>query len=179
MIHIKRGCGVKQVCIGFSRPKNWKPYAEAIMWVDKSNYDHCYLEFLNSDWGVSLIYQSSGLRTNFMGEEYFDSINIEVEKYEMNLPDDVINKLGKLCVQREGRPYGVVEVIGKALVILAFLIFRKKIKNPFKTSDTDCITEVSVLISQGLGIDVPIDMQTVTVKPFRDWIASLPNIREI
>lgn len=168
---------MSKINIGFSRPIKWKPFAKAIMWVDNTNYDHAYIEFPCLSWGVAFIYQSSGLRTNFMSDTYFDSINVDVELYEIDLPDDVYAKVGKLCVEREGRAYGVLEVFGKAIVATVFLATQKRIKNPFKTVDADCITEVAYILSHALGIPVPLDMTAVTVKPFRDFVAGLPMVK--
>lgn len=168
---------MKTILIGFSRPIKWKPFAKAIMWVDKTNYDHAYIEFPSMSWGVSFIYQSSGTRTNFMSDTYFDSINTDVEVYEIDLPDDIYTKIGKMCVEREGRPYPVVEILGKAYVALVYIALGKKIKNPFPSVDTDCISEVAYLLTNGLGVEVPLDMNSITVRPFRDFVAGLPMVK--
>lgn len=172
---------MKKIVIGFSRPKKWKPYAKAIMWADKTDYDHAYLRFESPRWDCSFIYQSSGHRTNFMGGEYFFGENIAVQEYELLILEEAEANMGHLMVSREGLPYAVKQVLGKAISILLFMAtFGKvKISNPFKGSDTktDCIEEVSVLLSRACGIVVPMDMNTITVKPFRDFIASLPNVK--
>ena len=171
---------MKTLFVVFSRPvSKFTPYAEIIMAVDKTNYDHASIEFPGVEWGVSFFYQSSGEKTNFMGDACFNKKNLIVEKYSVDIDDDTYNKVGNICVNREGLPYGLVEVIGKALVVLAFLAFKKRIKNPFKSADTDCITEVAYVLANGLGIETPLDIESSTVKPFRDWIASLPNMKRI
>ena len=151
------------------------------MWYDKTNFDHAALDFNIPTWGLGMIYQSSGLRTNFMGQTYFQSINIIEEAYELEINESAWKAAAKLCALREGRPYGLLEVFGKMVVCSLFLVSGGKfrIKNPFRSVDTDCISEVATILSQALGIQTPLDMDTVTVKPFRDWVASLPGVRKV
>lgn len=175
---------MRTVVFGFSRPQNVasKIYARLIMWVDSTDYDHGYIKFHNS-WGIDFIYQASGSRTNFMGGDYFREINIEVEEYEIDLSDDIEAQVGRLCVSREGKSYAIKQVIGIGLQLLvkAITLGKVKIANPFSDGDseTDCIEEQAAILSKGLGIIAPMDMDSSTVKPFRDWIASLPNVRRI
>lgn len=172
---------MKTFYVGFSHPHKWKPFAKAIMWADKSDVSHSFLEFDSKSWGVGFIYQNSGHQTNFMGSTYFNTVNQTVERYAIEVPEAVEARIGKLCVDREGAPYAVMQVIGKMWVYAVFLLSggRKAIKNPVKGSaySTDCIEEVSVILAQGLGLQTPLDMNSVTVTPFRKWIASLPNVK--
>ena len=174
---------MRKIIFGFSRPKKWKPFAELIQFVDQSNVSHGYTRFESDRWNASFVYQSSGHRTNFMGGTLFDLINVRVEEYCLEVPDEVEAKIGNLCVTREGKPYALKQVVGKGLVLLvAFMTMRQiKIKNPFPNGDkqTDCIEEQAAILSQGLGINTPLDMDSVTVKPFRDWLVTIPNIKKI
>ena len=169
---------MKTIIFGFSRPKTWKPFAKAIMWLDSIPYDHAFTMFPGLSWGVNFIYQQSGLRTNFMSGTLFDSIAHVEEQYELDIEDDIYSKIGNLCVQREGISYGILQVIGKGLVRIVYLLSNGKLafKNPFRHS-TDCIEEQALILNQCLGISVSLDMNTITVKPYRDFIASIPGIR--
>lgn len=153
------------------------------MWCDSIKYDHAYTEFESASWGVSFIYQQSGSRTNFMSGSCFTKNNLAVEKYMIQVDEDTFNKIGNICVEREGRPYGVKQILGKAIVKLLFLVSLGSIRssNPFENGDdeTDCIEEQAYLISKGLNIPITLDMDSVTVKPYRDFIASLPNVKRI
>ena len=174
---------MKTLIFGFSRPLTWKPFAEAIMWMDESNISHGFTEFESQRWDVGFIYQNSGHRTNFEGSVYFKTINQIVEKYAVEVSDEVEAKIGKLCVDREGVPYGLLQIFGKGLVCAVFLLSYgyKRIKNPFSDGGktTDCIEEVGVILSKGLGVEIPLDMDSTTVKPFRDFVASLPMVKRI
>ena len=174
---------MKKIIFGFSRPKHWKPFAALIQFVDNSNISHGYTRFESERWNASFIYQNSGNRTNFMGGTLFDSINERVEEYCLEVPDDVEAKIGHLCVSREGKSYATKQVVGKGIVLLiAAITFKKiKIKNPFPNGDkqTDCIEEQAAILREGLGIETTLDMDTVTVKPFRDWLVTIPNIAKL
>jgi hypothetical protein len=167
---------MKSVSVLFSRPTKMtlKPYAWAIMKYDGTNFDHASIKFPSSSWGCDFIYQSSGFRTNFMSGSYFNSINTVAEEYPLELDDEAYNKLGALCVSREGRPYPILSILGIAFIKCASIIsFGKiKLKNPFPSANTDCIEEVAAILDTA-GYKCEIDLEDSTVKPFRDWIAGL------
>lgn len=174
---------MKKLIIGFSRPHKWKPYAEAIMYRDKSNFSHTYSRFISSSWNTSFIYQSAGHQTHFLGEDWFKQINLIVEEYEIEIPDEVEAKIGRLCVSREGKPYAVKQVLGIALVFLIEIMSLGKIKlhNPWadKDASTTCLEEVCKLLELGLGIKCPLNPDEISVKPFHDWLITLPNVKKL
>jgi len=166
---------------GFSRPIEWMPYAEGIMLFDNSIFDHAYCRFHSNSWNCDFIYQSSGHSVNFMGGERFFSKNIAIEEYSLPITKETEAIMGNMMVSRLGLPYGTLEVIGKAIVrIIQFITFQKiKIKNPFKSKNTDCLTEIAYIISNSLNISCPLDLQITYPSEFRDWIKTLPNIERI
>lgn len=167
---------MKKIIFGFSRPIKWKPFAKLIMWADSIDYDHAYTKFPSSNWGTSFIYQNSGTRTNFKGEEVFLKENIIVEEYEREVTPELEAQIGMFCLSREGKPYGIIQVIGKSFCKLIFIITKGKIriKNKLGQGDakTDCIEEQAQIIAKAFNISPPIDLNTSTVKPYRDWVAS-------
>jgi hypothetical protein len=171
---------MKTLVIGFSRPKKFKLFAELIMFADMAPFSHGFVKFKSAAWGTEFIYQSSGHRTNFMGGKSFRSINTIVEEYALQLDDEIEAKVGRLCVEREGRKYPVLQVIGKGIVKLASC-FGLSIKNPFSNGDemSDCIEECAAILREGLDIKTPLDMDSVGVTEFRDWIKSLPMAKRI
>lgn len=169
-----------RIVFGFSRPRKWKPYAALIMWWDEIHCSHAYTKFVSESWETSFIYHSAGVRTNFMSQEYFDKENICVEEYEVDCSKEVFDKIGKICVKREGVPYPIKQTFGKALVAIIYLLTTKKISNPLADSGAqDCIEEQADILREGLSIETTLDMSSVSVKPYRDWIASLPQLRRI
>lgn len=179
---------MRNIIFGFSHPKKWKPGAQLIIFADRKSYkegeipiSHGYTKFPSPRWDTAFIYQASGHRTNFMAQQYFDSINESVEEYSISVEDDVEAAIGHLCVTREGTPYATGQVIGKAFVWCFSLVMGRTIRNPFSKGieKADCIEEVANILSKALNIPVPLDMDVVTVKPFRDWIASLPQVVKV
>lgn len=173
---------MKSVVIGFSRPIKFKIGAKLIMWSDQSNFSHAYIRFESDRWKTSFIYQATGHGTHFMGGQQFRKINVPVEEFQIVVPDDVEAIVGALCVSREGQPYAVKQVIGKAIVrLIQLLTFGKlKISNPMGQPDqTDCIDEVSTVLKDGLGIQTPLDMDSVSVKAFRDWVVCIPGAQRV
>jgi hypothetical protein len=175
---------MKYVVVGFSRPKKWKAFAKAIMWWDGSDISHAYIRFRSDRWDSDFIYQAANHRTHFIGGIYFSTINQIVEEYMFEVDDKVEASVGRLCVDREGKPYAIKQVIGASLVNLLFLFSFGKIrlkKNPFANGDdeTVCIEEVSEILKRGLGVENSFDMDMLSVKPFRDWIRSLPQAKKL
>ena len=170
---------MKKIIFGFSKPIKFKPYAALIMWADDINYSHAYTKFLGSK--TNFIYQNSGHQTNFKSQTSFLKSNIEVEEYELDLPCEHYDNLLTLCADREGKDYGVKQVIGKAIVKLAQWILKKDIANPFADGDstTDCIEEQSIILTKALGIEDNLRMDDVSVKAYRDWLVSTGRLVRI
>ena len=168
----------KMVVFGFSRPIKFKIFARLIQWSEGINFNHGYAKFLGSS--TNFIYQATGHGTNFKSQNSFDKENISVEEYGIFLSQDDYDRLLKTCADREGSSYGVFQVIGKGIcqAVLILTAGNIKLKNPF-TEYVDCIEELSMILSQALGVECPMDMNTVTVKPFHDWVSSLSQLRKI
>ena len=171
---------MKKIIIGFSRPIKWKPYAKAIMWVDGTNFDHLYLKFEPCD-NMSLIYQASGNRTNFMGSQFFLKNNISVEEYQLIVTNQIHDDMLDLMQKREGLKYAIKQVIGKGIAAIWNKIFKRKIKNPFPGNDieSDCIEEGAIILGLDPEANIDLDMNTVTPKPVRDYIAKNRAFRRI
>ena len=176
---------MKKIIIGFSTPKKWKVFPFIIRSIDNTLYSHSYWRFESSTWGLDFIYQNSGLHTNFMTSILFEKINKIIVEYEIEVTEEIYNKIGRLCALREGKNYAVLEIIGKGYVFLirSFLkIFSKKdfkIKNPFSDGDktTDCIQEASEVLRSGLNIKSNLDMDSVAIKPWHDFVSCLDGFK--
>jgi len=176
---------MKTMIIGFSKPRKWGAFAAAIIFADKKLYketsgvSHAYTRITSVRWDCSFIYHSAGHSINFMGDKRFSSINESVEEYELVMSDEAESRIGKMCMEREGLKYPIVQQIGKGIVVLAYLLFKKKIRNPFASTLTDCMEEQAKILSDELGITIPLDMNSITIEPYRRYIASLPNVKRI
>jgi hypothetical protein len=110
-----------------------------------------------------------------MGGDYFREKNIVVEEFKLNVPDEVEGAVGKLCVDREGRPYPVMTIVGIILVKLMKFI-KVEMRNPWPSKDRYCIGEQAEILSKGLGIYCPLDLNEITPLEFRNWLVEIPGI---
>ena len=172
---------MRSIVFGFSRPRKWKPFAALIMWNDKTDYSHAYIKFPSPRWQSGFIYQAAGSATHFNGQEAFEKINVVVSEWQINVPSEIEAYIGRMCLDREGKPYAFKQVCGICYVRFMWLVFGKTVKNPWATGDdeTDCIEEVAYVLRQGLQIKAPFDMDSITPKPFHDWLTKLSNIQRV
>jgi hypothetical protein len=64
---------------------------------------------------------------------------------------------------------------------LFLLSFGKiKAKNPWKDGDlkTSCIEEVAAILRDGLGVFVPLELDDISVRPFREWVRNVLSKRD-
>lgn len=176
---------MQKLSICFSKPKKWKIFAAAIMWWDQFRFgpgvkrmSHGSGKFVAHSWERDLFYQAAGMRTHFMGGKHFTDINEIIEEYELELPEECIVLIGQKCIDREGKPYAIKQVLGNILVNFTWLVtFGKiEIKNPWSDGDaeTSCIEEWGRILAECLNLPMPLDLDNVSIRPFRNWIASLP-----
>ncbi len=124
---------MKQVIVGFSRPKTWKPFAEAIMAAYRTDYDHVYLKFHSDTYQRDIIYQASSVMVNFMGTDVFDANNEVVKEFTIQMSDESYVKMMQFCIDAAGTPYSIKLVLGFAWVVVNKW-FGKIIPNPVQGS---------------------------------------------
>lgn len=177
-----------KLIIGFSRSTKWfRPFSVAIIAWDKIRYcsdieiSHMYGRFTSTSWDRDFIYQASGHSTNFTGIKRFESLNKVVEEYEIEISEEAVVRIGQTCVDREGKPYAVKQTLGIVLVGIVWFFTGERIPNPLAHGDdaTNCIEEWCKILSEDLGVEAPKDIESMSVKPVRDWVASLPMAKMI
>jgi hypothetical protein len=156
---------MKNIIVGFSCPKKWKPFAWAIMKTLNTSYDHVYMKFHSATYSRDIIYQASSVMVNFMGPDVFDSNNNIVKEFSLSISDDNYIKLMQFCIDNAGKPYSIKEILGIFLVIIAKRL-GKTISNPFKegTSQFVCSTLGSYIIEDFANIALPEDYETMSPK---------------
>lgn len=178
---------MKTIIIGFSRPHKWKIFAELIMWWDRSyeganiEMSHAYTRFSGRAWGRDFIYQAAGHKTHFMGSVLFEEINQVVEEYEIPISDEIEIYMGRVCVDREGKPYGIKQVCGQILINLVRIITLNQVRmsNPCADGEESvtCIEEMAWLLVDHCKVEPPKNLETISVWEFRNWVASLPGAK--
>lgn len=162
--------------IGFSKPKKWKPFAALIMAGYGIPYDHVYLELYSVKYDRKMIYQASGARVNFMGYELFHEENDVIAQYTVELEDAQYAKLMQFAIDNSGRPYGVKQAVGMAIVRIAEILGRK-IKNPFADgSNTFVCSELGAFVLQTFdNIKFSDDQDDITPQTLWNYFQSVPS----
>ena len=178
--------GKLRIGISYSK-KSFKPLAATIAWWDgirwgsKLGGSHVYGRFTSASWERDFIYQAAQHGTHFMGGHKFSTLNEVREEYELEVPDSIVDQIGQVCVDREGKPYGIKQMVGLFAVNLIWLITLGKLelKNPLADGDTEvnCLEEWGIILSLALGVPMPLDLDGVSITPFRNWLASLPQCK--
>jgi hypothetical protein len=158
------------IVVGFSKPKTWKPFSWLIMTGYGIPYDHVYIKFHSDSFDRDIIYQASELMVNFMGKQFTDA-NTIVDEFEVEITPENKLALIQFAIDNAGKPYGIMEAFGLAIVRIAEL-FGKKINNPFSNNGSTyvCSVLVGYILAQYAGIDVPDQTDNITPKEVYDYL---------
>lgn len=164
-----------QIKIGFSKPKKWKAFAWLIMAGYGISYSHVFLELNAVKYERKLIYQASGGKVNFMGEDLFHEDNVVVKEYIIEIPDEKYIAMMQFAIDNSGRHYGIKQAFGMAIVRLAE-IFGVKITNPFRDGvNTFVCSELGAYVLENFaGIKINRDQDDITPLDLWNYFQSLP-----
>lgn len=162
--------------IGFSKPKKWKPFAWLIMTGYGIPYDHVFIELYSPKYDRKMIYQASGAKVNFMGDELFYGDNVSLAEYTVTIPDDQYVKMMQFAIDNSGRPYGIKQCLGMAIVRIAEILGRN-IKNPFRDgSKTFVCSEMGAYILENFaGVTLNKDIDDITPQDLWNYFQSIPS----
>ena len=132
---------MKNIVVGFSKPKKWKPFAWLIMKGYSIPYDHVYLKFHSDSYDRDIIYQASKTMINFMGTEVFESENYIYREFSISLSEENYKTLMQFAIDNAGKPYSFREAIGLGIARICSF-FGKKIENPLKRGNREYVCSV-------------------------------------
>lgn len=163
-----------KITVGFSRPKTFKLFAWVIMKTYNIPYDHVYVKFHSESYDRDIIYQASNLMVNFMSPVVFESANVIVDEFEIDILEENKLKMIQFAIDNAGKPYGFMEAVGLGLVRLCEL-FGKKIKNPFGggTQNYVCSVIAGYILEQYAGAQIPGDFENVSPPIMYNYLMSL------
>ncbi len=163
---------MKKLILGFSRPKKFSLFAQAIMWADKTQYDHVYVKWNWPTIERDVIYQASKLFVNFESNTTFDQHAISVHEFEIEISDDCHKNIMQFCMDNSNKPYGIKQILGFIVVkLLGFM--GKKISNPVHDKGATFIcSELGADIIKQAGIEIdenvedidPLDLYNIAIK---------------
>lgn len=122
-----------------------------------------------------MYYQASHTLVNSMSEATFLSQETVVKEFTFNVPDSAFAAWIAFAHQNSGKPYGVKEILGLAVVELA-MAFGIKVNNPFKDAGATWIC--NQLITSGLetcdNVQPPMPLNDMDPKDTFQLVSSLP-----
>ncbi len=153
------------ITFGFSRPKKFKILSWIIMKSTKVPYSHVYIKLYSEKYGRFLIYQASSTMVNFMNIETFKDHTNVIHEVDVSIPDETRNNIMRFAIDHCGQPYGVKELLGLGIVLLASSV-GKTIKNPFSNKNTwVCAGLVSEIIKEHLKSIVELESDPEDMTP--------------
>ena len=130
---------MRKLKVGFSRSADDKIFSVILQKYLNTDISHTFVMFDTvKHMGDDSIYQSSiGSGIGFTAKHVFEEENLIVRVYEVELEDEVYNKIRQELFYNCGRNYGFWQNIGIAIVDFAKQVFGIKIQNPFR-KDQNC-----------------------------------------
>lgn len=168
---------MKQITIGFSRACTTFPiFSWLIMMAQRTSYSHVYLKYQDNYLGQTMYYQASHTLVNSMSEAVFLSQELPVYEFTFNISDEMFLKTMQFAASQAGKPYGILEICGLALVELASGI-GISIKNPLRESGTTWICDQlqAALLNQCANITLPMPIDDMTPRDMYNLVSTLPT----
>lgn len=130
---------MRKLKIGFSRSADNRIFSVILQKYLNTDISHCFVMYDTANhMGDDSIYHSSiGSGIGFVAKHVFEEENLIVRVYEIELEDEVYNKVRQELFYNCGRKYGFWQNIGIAIVDFAKQVFGVKIKNPLR-EDQNC-----------------------------------------
>lgn len=125
---------MRKLKIGFSKSNNDKIFSVILQKYLGTNYSHTFIMYDTSKhMGDDSIYHSSiGSGVGFFAKHIFEEKNKIVLIYEIEIADEVYNKIRQELFYNCGRKYGLMQNLGIAIVDFAREVLGVKIGNPFR-----------------------------------------------
>lgn len=161
------------IVIGFSKPKAWyMPFSWLIRLVTWCEFSHVYVRYEDNYANRDIVYQASGLKVNFIAQPMFDSEEDVYAEFIIPISDKTKLSTVQFAIDNVGSPYGVMQIVGFAWVMLAN-IFGKRVKNPFYSgSSFFCSEIVTDILEEIKSVDDTMDPSTATPKDVYEFLLS-------
>jgi|SRR5271165_6696541 len=147
---------MKNIIIGFSKPKKFSLHGFIIEKIDNSQFDHTYLRFNLDQIERNIVFQSIAVGVQLVSEAEFQGLCTPVEEYQLEISDDQFLILLQFCFDKAGKPYGLLDVVGLGISKILAKIGIKNL-NPFYEGDATYFC--SQLVAQCLDNIDPMDFK--------------------
>lgn len=147
-----------EIVIGFSTTKSL--ISKVIRWFEKTPYSHVYIRFYSENIGRWLVYHANHDNLNFQNLPNLTNENEIIYEYLLPVTPEQKMKIVQYCVDNVHRRYGLMTLLGIALVRSAKDFFKRDISNPFVDKEKTQIC--SELAGRVLTIaQIPIDLNVL------------------
>jgi len=131
------------IIVGFSTPKSgFQPFSWLIRLVTWAPMSHAYIRYYDNYTQRWVIFQASGLKVNLIGQTMFDSAEKIIAEFELPISDATKQRVVQDAIDKLGSPYGNMQIVGFACVMLMRL-FGRTISNPFASSSSFFCSELT------------------------------------
>lgn len=160
---------MEKIVIGFSRSRSpWKIGSKVIQEVEKRDFSHAYVKFIEPITNIELIAQASNGFVNMMAPEFFELHNVVVEEYEVELSDSQFLDIIKFIYSNLGKNYSYLQLV----LIGIKKLFRIEL-NQLENKDMSYIcSEFAARLLQIANKDMPEHLDFVTPSDLREIITS-------
>jgi hypothetical protein len=168
---------MNQITIGFSKACTTFPiFSWAIMWAQRTPYSHVYLKYNDAYLGQIMYFQASHTLVNSMCEAVFLAQETPVQEFTFNVSDASFLAAMQFAANQSGKPYGVLEICGLALVEAASFV-GIKIKNPFKDAGETWICDQlqAELLKTCENVKLSMPLNQMTPKDMYNLVSTLPK----
>jgi hypothetical protein len=168
---------MKQITIGFSKANTSFPiFSWLILWALKTPYSHVYLKYHDDYTSRVVYYQASHTLVNYMGQATFLSQETVIQEFVFNVSDANFLAIQQFAIDNAGKPYGVLEIIGLAMVIACAKV-GIKVNNPFKDAGSTWICDqlVAGILNSCDGVNLPVGLNNMTPLDAFNLVKTLPT----
>ena len=147
---------MKNIIVGFSRPRKFSIHGWIIEKIDQAPFDHAYIRFNLDEVERNIVFQSIAVGVQLVSEYEFNGLCFPVEEYELEISESQFLTFLQFCFDKCGKPYGLLDVIGMGISKFLCKLGIKK-RNPFYEGDANYFC--SQIIAQCLDDIDPTDFK--------------------
>jgi hypothetical protein len=172
---------MEQISIIFSRASSETAiFSKLIMATEGTQYSHVAIRMKDSETGQIVYYQASHTMVNEMSEYEFLSQETIIDRFDFQVDYQIKVAAKTFAINNLGVPYGVLSILGLALVQAAKWI-GISIHNPFKQNGQTyvCSQFVATMLETVDGVNLPENIDDITPADLYPIVQNLPKVWNI
>lgn len=159
--------------VGFSRAKSpWKIGSSIIREVEKRDFSHAYIKYIDPLTGITMVAQASHGSVNIVNYDIFLQQNIVVEEYEITCTLEQYKEILIFICKNAGKPYSTFQLV----LIGIKKIFGIELNIRNKDAKYIC-SEWAATICKIAGVPVPEELDYQTPSDLNTLLKNLGYIK--